>query len=364
MIALNLQRFAAGEKTERATQKRRDDARKEGNVSKSPELTSALVLAAILVVMRLTGRGVWDAWQNLMNRDFTMPLPTSWTAEQVSQMLLMQGVGAAKSLLPMLGVGFIMAVGIGMAQVRPMFALNLLAPKFNRIQPFEGLKRMFSSRSLVDLGKSILKLTIVGVTSYSVISQLIGQIGSFSEMSVQQLPPTIGGMVFALGIRIAVMMVVLAFMDFLYQRFEYEKKLRMTKQEVKDETKQMEGNPEVKSQIRKRSRELAFHRMMEDVPKADVVVTNPTHFAIALKYDGRAMAAPRVVAKGADLLAQQVKQRATQSGVPVIENKPLAQTLYRAVDVGDDVPEDLYQAVAEVLAYVYRLRRTGRNDSL
>lgn len=364
MIALHLQRFAAGEKTERATQKRRDEARKEGNVSKSPELTSALVLAGILIMMRFMGQGIWQTWQNLMNRDFTMALPTSWTTEQVTQMLWMQGSDAAKALFPVLGVGLIIGIGVGVAQVRPMFAPNLLAPKFNRIQPLAGIQRMFSTRSLAELGKSILKLVIVGATSYSVVNQMAHQVNSFAEMGVRQLPPTVGKMVFSLGIRIAIMMVVLAFLDFLYQRFEYEKKLRMTKQEVKDEMKQMEGNPEVKSQIRKRSRDIAFHRMMEEVPKADVVVTNPTHFAIALKYEGQTMSAPQVVAKGADVLAQKVKERALESGVPIIENRPLAQTLYRLVDVGGNVPEDVYQAVAELLAYVYRLRRAGRNGQL
>lgn len=359
MPILHLQRFA-GEKTERATQKRREDARKEGNIAKSPELTSALVLAAILVILRLTGQAVWQSWQNLMNQDLTMPVPTDWTTQQVSHLLLMQGTSVIRALLPILGIAIVIGVGVAVAQVRPMFALNLLFPKFSRINPLQGLQRMFSTKSLVELGKSILKLTIVGGTSYSVIVQMIHQILSFSQLNVNQMPFDVGNMVFSLGIRISAMMVVLAFMDFLYQRFEYEKNLRMSKQDVKDETKQMEGNQEVKGKIRRKGREIAFGRMMEEVPKADVVVTNPTHFAIALKYDSIRMGAPQVVAKGADNLAQQVKRRASEAGVPMVENRPLAQTLYRTAEVGDAVPQELYQAVAEVLAYVYRLRQTAR----
>lgn len=360
MLKLRLQRFASGEKTERATPKRRDEARRKGNVARSPELTSALALAAIMVVLRFSGPMIWNSWQNLMNRDFTMSLPTNWTTSAVMGMLLMQGADAVRVLIPVLAVALIVGTAVAVVQVRPMFVPTLLAPKFSRIQPLAGLKRMFSARSLVELGKSIIKLAIVGGASYSVIAHVATQIRSFAEMDIVQIPAIVGGVVFSLGIRIASAMVVIAFFDFLYQRFEHEKGLRMTKQEVKDEGKQMEGNPEIKGAIRKRARQIAFRRMMEEVPKADVVVTNPTHFAIAIKYDGQSMAAPQVVAKGADLLAQRLKLRAAETGVPMVENRPLAQTLYRNVEVGEAVPADLYQAVAEVLAYVYRLRQMAR----
>lgn len=359
MLILRLQRFA-GEKTERATQKRRDDARRKGNVSRSPELTSAIGLAAIMVVLRLSSPMIWTNWQNLVQNDLTAQVPQNWTSASVTELLLFQIVNALKVLVPIVGVALVIGVAVAVAQVRPMFVPALLTPKFSRIQPLAGLKRLFGTRSLVELAKSLLKLTIVGLVSYSVIAQLALEIRSFSEMQIVQLPSIVGKTLFNLGIRIAAMMVVLAFFDFLYQRFEYEKGLRMTKQEVKDEMKQMEGNPEVKMAIRRRARQIAFKRMMEEVPKADVVVTNPTHFAIALKYDATSMNAPQVTAKGADLLAQRLKARAAEANVPMVENRLLAQALYKHADVGDAVPADLYQAVAEVLAYVYRLRQVTR----
>ncbi|WP_223204027.1 flagellar biosynthesis protein FlhB [Alicyclobacillus suci] len=358
---LQLQRFAdSGDKTERATPKRREEARRKGNVSRSPELTSALVLAAILVALRFTGSMIWGSWQSLMERDLTMQVPSQWTTSTVTQLLLMQGAIAVKALLPVVGIALLIGVAVSVAQVRPMFVPMLLAPKFSRIQPLAGLKRMFSTHTLVELSKSLLKLMLIGFVGYSVVVPSASEIRGFTQVDVTQLPFAVGGMVFSLGIRIAVCMVMLAFFDFLYQRFEYERGLRMTKQEVKDEMKQMEGNQQIKGVIRRRARQLAFRRMMQDVPKADVVVTNPTHFAIALKYDSQSMAAPQVIAKGADNLAQRIKERAAEFGVPMVENRPLAQTLYRVAEVGDAVPQELYQAVAEVLAHVYRLKQSAR----
>lgn len=359
MFTLRLQRFA-GEKTERATPKRRDDARRKGNVSKSPELTSAIVLAAVMVVLKFSAPLIWTSWQHLLQTDLTMQPPTNWTTTTVTELLLLQIANGMKVLIPVLIAGLVIGIAVAVMQVKPMFVLALLAPKFSRIGPLSGLKKLFGMHSLVELSKSMLKLIIIGFVSYSTIAQLARQIQDYSQMQLVQLPSVIGSMVFNLGLRIAAMMVVLAFFDFLYQRFEYEKGLKMTKQEVKDEMKQMEGNPEVKSAIRRRARQIAFRRMMEDVPKADVVVTNPTHFAIALKYDAATMNAPRVVAKGADLLAQRLKTRAAEANVPMVENRPLAQALYKNADVGDAVPADLYQAVAEVLAYVYKLKQVSR----
>ncbi|WAH35390.1 flagellar biosynthesis protein FlhB [Alicyclobacillus dauci] len=359
MLTLQLQRFA-GEKTERATPKRREEARKKGNVVHSRELTSALVLLAIMVVLRFSGPLIWNSWQLLFQRDFTMKIPVEWTSQTVTEMLIMQWGISIKALLPVVGVAVIIGVAVSIIQVRPMFVLGLLAPKFSRIQPLAGFKRLFGTQSLVELVKSMIKLAIVVGLSYSVIAQMASEIRSSAQFDVTQLPGTIGRLVFSLGVRIAAMMVVLAFFDFLYQRFQYEKNMRMTKQEVKDEMKQAEGNQEVKGQIRRRGRQIAFRRMMQEVPKADVIVTNPTHYAIALKYDSNSMAAPEVIAKGADLLAQRLKQRAAESGVPMVENRPLAQSLYRLAEVGDAVPAELYQAVAEVLAYVYRLRQIAR----
>jgi flagellar biosynthetic protein FlhB len=359
LAPLNLQRFA-GEKTEKATPKKREEARKEGNVARSSELTSAVALAAILVVLRFSGTLIWNGWMSLMHTDFTMPVPSDWTSSTVTELFLMQGMEAVKLLFPVVGMALVTGVAVAVIQVRPMFVFKLLAPKFSRIQPLAGFQRLFSTHSLVEMIKSIVKLCVIGAISYFGVVQMISQIRGFTQEDVNQLPGLVGGMVFNLGMKIAALMVALAFFDFLFQRFEYEKKLRMTKQEVKDEMKQMEGNPEIKGAIRRRARQIAFRRMMEEVPKADVIVTNPTHFAVALKYDAQMMSAPTVIAKGADMLAQRLKERAASAGVPLVENRPLAQTLYKSVEVGGAVPAELYKAVAEVLAYVYRLRQMSR----
>ena len=356
---MQLQRFAE-ERTERATPRRREEARKEGRVAKSPELTSAIALAALLVALRVVGPMVWGQWENIFQLDFSTSPPKTWTTGTVEQLLVEQMMSALKALAPIVGTALVMGVAVAVMQVRPMLTVKQLVPDFSRILPTAGLKRLFSASSLVELGKSLSKLVIVGALSYSSISRMAGEIRGYGDTDVTTIPAVVGSLVFQLGIRIAVAMVLLAALDFAYQRYAFEKSLRMTKQEVKDEWKDTEGNPQIKSTIRKRARQIAMRRMMQAVPKADVVVTNPTHFAIALRYDGATMTAPEVVAKGADALAQRIKVVASESGVPMVENKPLAQSLYRMVDIGEQVPAELYQAVAEVLAYVYRMRATGR----
>ncbi|WP_243834915.1 flagellar biosynthesis protein FlhB [Alicyclobacillus sacchari] len=356
---MQLQRFA-GERTERATPRRREDARKEGRVARSPELTSAIALAALLIALRVVGPMVWGQWENIFQLDFSTPPPNVWTTNTVAQLLVMQMMSALKALAPIVGTGLIIGVAVAVMQVRPMFTMRQLVPDFSRIVPTTGLQRLFSSSSLFELGKSLAKLAIVGVLSYSSVSRMAAEIRGYGDTDVTSVPGVVGSLVFQLGIRMTIAMVLLAALDFMYQRYAFEKSLRMTKQEVKDEWKDAEGNPQIKSTIRKRARQMAMRRMMQAVPKADVVVTNPTHFAIALRYDGTTMTAPEVVAKGADSLAQRMKIIAAESGVPMVENKPLAQSLYRMVDIGEQVPAELYQAVAEVLAYVYRMRAGRR----
>jgi flagellar biosynthetic protein FlhB len=254
-----------------------------------------------------------------------------------------------------------MFVGVAsnLAQVGFLLTLTPLKPDFSRVNPLEGFKRLFSRRSLVELVKSLAKLTIIGFVIYRVLS---GRVEMLMALPLIPWPASIFlvmGAVFDAGIWAAAVLLGLALVDYGYQRFAFEQQIRMSREEIKEEFKQTEGNPVIRQRVRQLQRAVAQRRMMQAVPKADVVITNPTHYAVALQYDAKSMRAPRVVAKGQDLIAQQIRRIAQEHDVPLMENKPLAQALYKACEVGAEIPGDLYAAVAELLAFVYRLRTGG-----
>lgn len=358
MLVLDLQRFA-GEKTERATPKRRGDARKEGNIPKSPELTSALAFVAAVVAIRLFGPNIWHVWESQFTSGLTRAATESLTQKSVSNLGANVLLDFVKLVLPIVGIAGAVGILVAYAQVGQVFLPNMLIPKFSKILPTEGFKRLFSARALAEAAKSLLKLSIVGGIAYASVGGVIRQVALATDFSILALPGLLGTIAFRLAIEIAGLMVALAGADAVWQRFEYERGLRMSKQDIKDEHKQEEGDPKIKSNIRKRGYALAFRRMMQAVPEADVVITNPTHFAIALQYVSGKMVAPVVVAKGQDELARRIKQVATEAAVPLVENRPLAHALYENVEIGQPVPKDLYAAVAEVLAHVYRLKQAG-----
>lgn len=356
MLVFNLQRFA-GEKTERATPQRRREARQEGQVARSVELTSAISLLAGIVLLRMTGPKFWAAWMKLMSQSFTNAGHTDLSGQGQVFDLFHQNIMLFVNLMtPLLGVVLVVGAGVGFAQVGPMFLPKLLLPNFGKINPLEGFKRMWSVRALVEAGKSLFKLVIVGAVAYRATMGVVGQVAELTQTQVTTIPAVVGQIVFNLAIQVAVLFVVLAFLDFLFQRFDFEKSIRMSREEIKQEFRNQEGDPLIRSQLRQRGRALAMRRMMADVPTADVIVTNPTHFAVALKYDAGIMTAPLVVAKGQDEMAKRIREVAREAGVPMIENRPLARSLYRLVEIGDGVPSELFRAVAEVLAAVYRLR--------
>jgi flagellar biosynthetic protein FlhB len=252
-----------------------------------------------------------------------------------------------------------MVIGLisNVAQVGFYFSTEALAPKWSKLNPLHGIKNIFfSRRSAVEMSKGLAKMILIGLVSYFTLDSLLSDSLQLVDADAQAVVTYMAKGALAVGFKASAVMLVLAGFDYAFQRFEYERNLRMTKQEVKDEYKMLEGDPQIKSRIRTIQRQIAYKRMMTDVPKADVVVTNPTHLALALKYDGVKMTAPKVVAKGADLIAQKIKEIAKQHHVPIVEDKPLAQALYKAVDIGEEVPEQLFQAVAQVLAYIYRMR--------
>lgn len=256
---------------------------------------------------------------------------------------------------PVMLVVFLVALLVNYAQVGPLFTLKPLQPKFEKINPAKGVKKYFSIKILAELLKNVLKLAAICYVAYATVAAEMATVTSLSSLTVQQIVIYILSICFKIFLRCALLIMVLAFMDFAFQKWQHEKQLRMSKQEVKDEFKQREGDPMIKARIRTIQRKMASQRMMEAVPQADVVVTNPSHLAVALRYVTGEMAAPQVVAKGAGLLAEKIKKLAQAYNIPLIEDKPLAQALYR-LEVGQSIPEDFYQAVARILAYVYQLK--------
>lgn len=344
------------DKTEEPSEQRRQDFRDEGQVAQSKELTSLFVLLSALVSMYALGPSIGADFLNFMRRIFTEMAVTDLTTERAGSILMMCLTQAGKTVLPIAAAGFIAGVLGSVVQFGFLFTWKPIEPQPNRINPISGFQRIFAMSSLVEGLKSILKLTaVVGVT-YILLRDEIVSSPAVIDMDSSQFLVYMSSTGFRLVIGVCVGLFVVAAMDFGYQKFRYRKSLMMTKQEVKQEHKQREGDPLLKARIRSLQRERARKRMMQDVPKADVVVTNPTHIAVAIKYDAEKMAAPRVVAKGADLMAQRIKELAKKNGVPLVENVPLARALHKSVKVGGTIPRSLYQAVAEVLAYVYRLK--------
>ncbi|QQE80820.1 flagellar biosynthesis protein FlhB [Alicyclobacillus sp. SO9] len=360
MLELQLQRFA-GEKTERATPQRRQEARREGQVARSSELTSALSLFALIAGLRVFGGHIWSGWVSVMKTDLGNAQRPDFTQIQLVGLVDGQIITFLKLLLPLLALAVFVGGIASFAQVGVLFVPKHVMPDLKRIDPISGFKRMFSLRSTVEAIKSILKLAVVGLVAYSVVRGAVGTIEQMYEVSITAYPRLVGDLIFRMAIEIAALMLVLGALDFFYQRYDFEKSIRMSKDDIKDEHKREEGDDQIKGRIRQRGRALATQRMMQEVEKADVVVTNPTHYAVAMVYDTSRALAPLVVAKGQDDMARRIRERAKEAKVALVENKPLAQALYRLVDIGDVIPEDLFQAVAEVLAYVYRLNnKAGR----
>lgn len=355
----DLQFFAPDpDKTEKPTPKRRQDARKKGQVAKSAELNSVVVLLGLFLLLNYFGEWLYTESLNYIRYTLS-PL-------QVNQELTETALGAimrshmfffARLFLP-LGCGaMVIGLIVNFAQVGTLFTLEQLKPQFGRINPINGFQRLFSSRGLVELAKAVVKLTIVGSVAYTTIkSHLLVLIQSI-ENSPLNAALTIWDILYGLAMKICLFLLVMALFDYAYQRWDFLRNLRMSKKEVKDEYKQQEGNPQIKGKIRQRQRQIAMRRMMQAVPKADVVITNPTHFAVALQYDSKTMTAPIVIAKGENLIAAKIKEVAREHNVAIVENKPLAQALYKTVEIGEAIPAQMFQAVAEVLAFVYRLRQ-------
>jgi flagellar biosynthetic protein FlhB len=355
VIRLDLQLFS-GEKTEKATPKRRDDARRKGQVARSQEIGQVLVLLAALFTIKAFAGMYLNEFVRLMQVDFSQGLMITIDQQSFTPYMLQMMLLIAKLVLPVMGVSLVVGVAVSYFQVGTLFTLKPLMPDLKKLDPIAGMKRLFSLKSVVESAKSMIKILIIGFVVYSELSkdwELVSQLGNMDILTIVRV---MGDLTYGIFWKSGLAMLGLALFDLWYQRFDYEKSLRMSKQEIKDEHKQVEGNPEVKGKIKEKQRAMALRRMMADVPKADVVITNPTHFAVAIQYDPEKMEAPIVLAKGLDETAQRIKKIAREANVVLVENKPLARTLYATVEIGQSIPSDLFQAVAEVLAYVYRLK--------
>lgn len=344
------------EKTEKATPRRRQKAREEGRVAKSMELNSALIIVLGCSAIFMLGPTLATQLRVMMSSTMAnAPMlaaqdPTfakSWTD---SMLTFFSVVG------PVFAVMLVIGLSSNIAQVGFHISNKAMEPKFDKLNIVNGLKRLLAVRSLVTLVRDTVKLTIVGIIGFYAIKSEFEHFFQLPDMSVVQIAATMGTMALVIALKIGAAMLVLAALDYAYQRYEFEKSIKMSKQDIRDEMKDTEGSPQVKARVRQIQRDMARNRMMSDVPHADVVITNPTHIAVALKYDAEIGSAPIVIAKGERLIAEKIKEIAYAHDVPVVEDKPLARALFKMCDVGQAIPGTLYRAVAEILAYVYRLK--------
>lgn len=366
MIRYNLQFFAkegmGGEKTEPATQKKLDDARKKGQVAKSREITNGLELLALFLILKLwvghMGVQFLDVFNLVYSKipEFVVFWQGTMPQQEVRNLFQQMALQVLIIIAPILAIGYLIAFVTDVAQVKWRPTLEPMKPKLSKLNPLKGFKKFFSLNALVELVKSIAKIGLILYVCYIYLKDKWPILLNLYDLTLMQSLQLIAETVTDLGIRIALLYMLIAFADFAYQKIKFKNDMKMTKQEVKEEYKQQEGDPQVKSKIRQKMRESSMRRMMQELPQADVVITNPTHYAVAIKYDPKVADAPLVIAKGEDYLAARIKEVARENKIEIVENKPLARMLYANVDIGQAVPPELYQAVAEVLAFVYQLQ--------
>ncbi len=351
----DLQLFA-GEKTEEATPKRQSEARQKGQVAKSMEINSVFVIVAAFFTLKVMGSYIFDELSGYMKFIFSNLVLPDVTLTSATQLFIGFAIVVLKTSLPVMFVVLIVGLAINFAQVGVNFTLEPLMPNFDKLNPISGFGRLFSKRSIVELFKSLFKIAVVGGFVYRFMVKQAKQVPTLISAELIDSLHLAASLILDLVFNISTVMFILGVFDYMYQWWENKESMKMSKDDIKQEHKQSEGDPQIKSKIKQRQRAMSMQRMMQDVPKADVIVTNPTHFAVALQYD-KDMAAPVVVAKGQNLIAQKIKDLAKEHKIVIVENKMLARALYASVEIGHPVPHELYQAVAEVLAYVYKLKK-------
>lgn len=365
-LEYNLQWFAkdgdGGEKTEPATAKKLKEARDDGKVAKSRELNSALDLIVLFLVLKIfvsyVGNNLISVFTYVykMIPDFLKNNSAELNSKSIVSLFNVIFGISAKIVLPFFAFGFIIAILANIVQVGWKVTTKPLQPKADKFNPINGFKRMFSKDSLFELLKSTAKILVIIYVAYTSIKDKADNIFLLYDIPLMQAVILCGTIIIDAGFKISMVYLVIGLLDFAYQKHKFNDEMKMTKQEVKDEYKNTEGNPEIKGRQKQRMREASQRRMMQDVPKADVVITNPTHLAVAIKYDAETSKAPVVLAKGEDYVAMKIREAAKENQIEIVENKPLARMLYANVEIGQEIPPELYQAVAEVLAMVYNMK--------
>lgn len=348
----------AGEKTEKPTPKRREEARNKGTIGRSQDLSGAAVLMIGLLTLGIYGPALAEQMGAAMRTSLTAGANSDAVVQHntIGDLLLGVLTPSFVALLPIIGACALAAILINLGQVGIKLKKEAAKPDIKRLNPITGAKNLFGPNALVETLKGVFKIGIVGVVVLMALLPQLAELASLVGITPLELTGEMNRQIYSIAMRAAVVYLLIGIADYFYQRWRTEKSLRMDKQEIKDEAKNMDLPAEVKAAIRRRQMEASRARMMADIPTADVVVTNPTHFAVALRYDPSS-SAPVVVAKGMDHLAARIRDAATEAGVPLVPDPPLARALYRTVEVGQEIPEDLFEAVAAVLAHVYRLAR-------
>ncbi len=345
----------AGEKTEAPTPRRLSEARNKGQIARSTDLNSALLLLGGLIGLRIFGPQMIGSLHETMRRNLSMTESSADLALDLATIVPQIGMLILGAAGPVLVVLILLAVASNLLQVGFIFTTEPLTPKLDKLNPINGVQRIFSSRTAMQLVMNLFKLGVVTAVAVVAINDRLEDIMAAMALSGWPLLIQLAQVLYDIGLLLGIALLVIALIDFTWQKFKHNRDLRMSKQEVREEMRSMEGDPQLRQRRRRMQMTAAMQRIQKAVPTADVVVTNPTELAIAIKYNSDAMAAPKVVAKGADHLARKIREIAITHGIPIIERKPLAQALYKTVEVNQEVPERFYQAIAEILAYVYRL---------
>jgi len=355
-LSVDLQ-FFAGEKTEKATPRKREDSRKKGQVAKSADLTGAFALFAMFLMLSFLGpylgKQLFSVTKELLGPNYLLFDLSNGLSGMLTDLLLRVGLIVG----PFFAVAVVFGILINYLQIGTLFSAEAIQPKLERIDPIKGVKRIISMKAVVEFLKSLLKLLIILTTAVAVLWQNQKELSRMAVEHIRESVIALAHITIELGLWVSVALLALALLDFFYQRFDFEKSIRMSKQDIKDEYKNSEGDPLIKSKIKQQQREMAMRRMMQEIPNADVVITNPTHYAVVIRYDDTKDFAPLVVAKGVDRVAFNIRDVAKEHDIPIVENKPLARALYAQMDIGEVVDESFYQAIAEVLAFVYQLKQ-------
>ncbi|OQY10763.1 MAG: flagellar biosynthesis protein FlhB [Fusobacteriia bacterium 4572_132] len=355
-IKINLQLFAEGEKTEEATPQKKQEARKKGQVAKSTDLSQISTLLIGIVMLKGLFGFYYKTLYKYFNSIFVNLDVKKITVEKVDEIWTEALIVIIIVITPILVSILLVGLTTNYMQVGFLFTTEPLKPSFEKINPIKGLKNLISLKKLVELLKSIIKLIIIGIYAYIVIKKNILKLLKIPYINIFESFTMVFLIAYDIAIKITMSLFIVAVVDYFYQKWEFNKSLKMSKQEIKEEFKQTEGDPQIKSKMRAMQRELLKRKMIEEVPNATVIITNPTHLSIALKYD-EGMRAPTMIAKGADHLAMKIREIANESKIPILENKPLARALYKALEPGDEIPEEYYKAVAEVLKYVFNQKK-------